>query len=137
MDSITSLNQEQTGEQVFKSPAIAKVPRLDKSSFHVSYHWDNTLQHVDLQKADIVIPGSVITFPQCLDAIEVRGSQVRVTTGPALPGLRSVSPARGQALRYLTGGKGYHPSLTANTASTLPARISYSVSGVVTSCNLS
>ena len=126
-DSLTSLNQEQTGEQVFKSPAIAKVPSLDKSNFQVSYHWDGTLQRVDLQKADIDIPGSLITYPQCLDAIEVRGSQARLTTGPPLSGLRSVSPARGQSLRYLTGGQGYNPSLTVNTASTLPARASYSV----------
>merc|ERR1712227_960238 len=126
VDSVTGLNNENTAEQVFKTSAVAKVPSMDKSQFKVSYHWDAKLGHVDLQKADIEIDSSLITYPSCLDNIQVSGSGVTVTTGPPLTRSRSVSPTRGQSLQYLTGSTNFNPSLTVNKASTLPAKISYS-----------
>jgi len=128
VDSVTGLNNENTAEQVFKTSAVAKVPSMDKSQFKVSYHWDAKLGHVDLQKADIEFDSSLITYPSCLDNIQVSGSGVTVTTGPPLTRSRSVSPTRGQSLQYLTGSTNFNPSLTVNKASTLPAKISYSVS---------
>ena len=65
------LNNENTAEQVFKTSAVAKVPSMDKSQFKVSYHWDAKLGHVDLQKADIEFDSSLITYPSCLDNIQV------------------------------------------------------------------
>ena len=129
-DSVTGLNDEKTGEQVFKTAAAAKVPSLDKSQFRVSYHWDPVLGHVDLTRADIVLDTKLITYPSCLEHILVSGSGVAVTTGPPLTRQRSVSPSRGQALRYLNQGNGYDPLKTVNTASTLPARTSYRVENV-------
>ena len=141
-DSVTGLNNEKTGEQVFKTAATTKVPSLDKSQFRISYHWDPVLDHVDLTKADIVLDTKLITYPSCLEHIQVEaevtslasycdvqvsGSEVVVTTGPPLTRQRSMSPSRGQALRYLNQGNGYDPLKTVNTASTLPARTSYRV----------
>lgn len=123
-DSVTGLNNEKTGEQVFKTAATTKVPSLDKSQFRISYHWDPVLDHVDLTKADIVLDTKLITYPSCLEHIQVSGSEVVVTTGPPLTRQRSMSPSRGQALRYLNQGNGYDPLKTVNTASTLPARTS-------------
>ena len=70
-DSVTGLNNEKTGEQIFKTAATAKVPSLDKSQFRVLYHWDHVLNYVDLTKADIVLDTKLITFPSCLDHIQV------------------------------------------------------------------
>jgi len=127
VDSVTGLNKEKTGEQVFKTVAKPTVPSsLDKSSFKVSYHWSKQKQHIDLTKADIVLDTTLITYPSCLDNIQVSGSGVVVTTGPPLTRQRSVSPTRGRSLRYLNQGNGYDPLKTVNTASTLPGQISYS-----------
>jgi len=126
VDSVTGLNYETTAEQVYKTSATVKVPAMDKTQFKVSYHWDASRGHVDLQKADIEFESSLITYPSCLDEIQVTGTGVTVTTGPPLTRSRSVSPTRGQSLQYLTGSTNFNPSLTANTASTLPAKISYS-----------
>merc|ERR1719495_1410874 len=126
VDSVTGLNYETTAEQVYKTSATVKVPAMDKTQFKVSYHWDAARGHVDLQKADIEFESSLITYPSCLDEIQVTGTGVTVTTGPPLTRSRSVSPTRGQSLQYLTGSTNFNPSLTANTASTLPAKISYS-----------
>ena len=70
-DSMTGLNKEKTGEQVFKTAATAKVSTLDKSQFKVAYHWNSQSQHVDLTKADIEFDSSSITYPSCLDHIQV------------------------------------------------------------------
>ena len=70
-DSVTGLNNEKTGEQIFKTAATAKVPSLDKSQFRVLYHWDPVLNYVDLTKADIVLDTKLITFPSCLEHIQV------------------------------------------------------------------
>ena len=71
-DSVTGLNNEKTGEQVFKTAATTKVPSLDKSQFRISYHWDPVLDHVDLTRADIVLDTKLITHPSCLEHIQVR-----------------------------------------------------------------
>ena len=70
-DSVTGMNNEKTGEQIFKTAATAKVPSLDKSQFRVSYHWDPVLDYVDLTRADIVLDTKLITFPSCLEHIQV------------------------------------------------------------------
>ena len=76
-DSVTGLNNEKTGEQVFKTVASTRVPSLDKSQLRVSYHWDPVLDHVDLTRADIVLDTQLITYPSCLEHIQVMtGSQV-------------------------------------------------------------
>jgi len=127
VDSVTGVNKEKTGEQVFKTVAKPTVSSsLDKSNFKVSYHWNKIKQHIDLTKADIVLDTSLITYPSCLDSIQVSGSGVVVTTGPPLTRQRSVSPTRGRSLQYLNQGNGYDPLKTVNTASTLPGQISYS-----------
>ena len=70
-DSVTGMNNEKTGEQIFKTAATAKVPSLDKSQFRVSYHWDPVLDYVDLTRADIVLDTKLIIFPSCLEHIQV------------------------------------------------------------------
>ena len=70
-DSVTGLNNEKTGEQVFKTVASTRVPSLDNSQLRVSYHWDPVLDHVDLTKADIVLDTQLITYPSCLEHIQV------------------------------------------------------------------
>ena len=72
VDSVTGVNKEKTGEQVFKTVAKPTVASsLDKSNFKVSYHWNKIKQHIDLTKADIVLDTSLITYPSCLDSIQV------------------------------------------------------------------
>merc|ERR1719323_1889550 len=127
VDSVTGVNKEKTGELIFKTVAKPTVSSsLDKSNFKVSYHWNKIKQHIDLTKADIVLDTTLITYPSCLDNIQVSGSGVVVTTGPPLTRQRAVSPTRGRSLRYLNQGNGYDPLKTVNMASTLPGQISYS-----------
>ena len=72
VDSVTGVNKEKTGEQVFKTVAKPTVSSsLDKSNFKVSYHWNKIKQHIDLTKADIILDTSLITYPSCLDSIQV------------------------------------------------------------------
>ena len=130
VDSMTGLNQERTGEQVFKTAATSSSSSglTDSSQYKLSYHWDGT--KVDLQRVDIVLSKSLLTNPNCLDYIQVTGSEARVTTGPRLPGSggRSVPSSRGQALQYLSQSRGQsQPQISVGKASPLPAQISYSV----------
>ena len=72
VDSVTGVNKEKTGEQVFKTVAKPTVSSsMDKSNFKVSYHWSKQKQHIDLTKADIILDTTLITYPSCLDNIQV------------------------------------------------------------------
>ena len=130
VDSMTGLNQERTGEQVFKTASTSSSTSglADPSQYEISYHWDG--RKVDLGRVDIKFLKVLLTNPNCLDYIQVTGSEARVTTGPRLPGGRSVPSSRGEALQYLSMSQ---PQVTVGKASTLPARISYSVSCLVQS----
>ena len=93
-DSVTGLNQERTGAAVFRTAATAKVsiliyrcrylhtciyiststaqvPSLDSAQLRAGYHWDAGRGVVELGRADIVIPAHLLTFPSCLDHIQV------------------------------------------------------------------
>ena len=54
VDSMTGLNQERTGEQVFRTAATssARAGLADKSQYSLSYHWDGS--KTDLNTVDIV-----------------------------------------------------------------------------------
>ena len=60
-----------TGETVFKTAAVAKALNLDRTKFSVGYHWDPVKQVSDLRMASITFPKSLITYPSCLDYIQV------------------------------------------------------------------
>ena len=78
---MTGLNQERTGEQVFRTAATSSAGAglTDKSQYSVSYHWDGT--RTDLNTVDIVFSKSLLNNPNCLEFIKVTGSEARVTTG--------------------------------------------------------
>eukprot|EP00091_Calanus_sinicus_P013800 TRINITY_DN3066_c0_g1_i10.p1 TRINITY_DN3066_c0_g1~~TRINITY_DN3066_c0_g1_i10.p1 ORF type:complete len:586 (-),score=167.47 TRINITY_DN3066_c0_g1_i10:160-1917(-) len=126
LDSITGKDLEKTGEQLFKSAAIPKISNLDQSRFQVTYFWDPVKKVVDLKQASVSFPKDMITFPSCLDYVQITGSQVASRTGPSLSRQNSNSPNRGRALEYLGGKPLYNPEISVGGASTLPGRISYS-----------
>eukprot|EP00092_Neocalanus_flemingeri_P006157 GFUD01006628.1.p1 GENE.GFUD01006628.1~~GFUD01006628.1.p1 ORF type:complete len:588 (-),score=139.67 GFUD01006628.1:240-2003(-) len=126
LDSITGKDLEKTGEQLFKTAAIPKISNLDQNRFRVTYFWDPVKKVVDLKQAFISFPKDMVTYPSCLDYIQVTGSEVLSKTGPSLSRQSSNSPTRGRALEYLGGKPTYNPSITVGGASTLPGRISYS-----------
>ena len=145
MDSITGKDLEKTGEQLFKSAAIPKITNLDQNRFKVSYYWDPVKKIVDLKQAFISFPKDMIQYPSCLDYIQVRrcfiskivtkrssfqvtGSQVPSRTGPSLSRQNSNSPNRGRALEYLGEKPLYNPVVNVGVATTLPGKLSYSVS---------
>ena len=47
------------------------MPSLDSAQLRAGYHWDAGRGVVDLGRADIVIPAHLLTFPSCLDHIQV------------------------------------------------------------------
>lgn len=126
LDSITGKDLEKTGEQLFKSAAIPKISNLDQNRFRVTYFWDPAKKVIDLKQAFISFPKDMITYPSCLDYVQVTGSEVLSKTGPSLSRQNSNSPNRGRALDYLGGKPTYNPSISVGGASTLPGRISYS-----------
>lgn len=126
LDSITGKDLEKTGEQLFKSAAIPKISNLDQSRFKVTYFWDPVKKVVDLKQAFVSFPKDMITFPSCLDYVQVTGSQVASKTGPSLSRQNSNSPNRGRALEYLGGKPLYNPEISVGGVSTLPGRLSYS-----------
>ena len=81
VDSMTGLNQERTGEQVFRTAATSSAGAglTDKAQYSLSYHWDGT--KTDLNTVDIVFSKSLLNNPNCLEFIKVTGSEARVTTG--------------------------------------------------------
>ena len=81
VDSMTGLNQERTGEQVFRTAATpsGRAGLADKSQYSLSYHWDGL--RTDLSTVDIVFSKSLLNNPNCLEFIKVTGSEARVTTG--------------------------------------------------------
>ena len=81
VDSMTGLNQERTGEQVFRTAATpsGRAGLADKSQYSLLYHWDGL--KTDLSTVDIVFSKSLLNNPNCLDFIKVTGSEARVTTG--------------------------------------------------------
>ena len=81
VDSMTGLNQERTGEQVFRTAATAsgRAGLTDPAQYSLSYHWDGL--RTDLSTVDIVFSKSLLNNPNCLEFIKVTGSEARVTTG--------------------------------------------------------
>ena len=53
------------------------MPSLDSAQLRAGYHWDAGRGVVDLGRADIVIPAHLLTFPSCLDHIQVLYSTVQ------------------------------------------------------------
>merc|ERR1711892_913584 len=111
-----------TSETVFKTAAIPTVINLDKTKFSVGYHWDPVKQVSDLRMASISFPASLIKYPNCLDYVQVTGSEVRAK--PSLSRQSSTASMDGQvAWGHL--GNTYNPSISVGSANTLPAGITF------------
>merc|ERR1719510_2650995 len=112
---MTGLNQERTGEQVFRTAATAsgRVGLADKAQYSLSYHWDG--RKTDLNTVDIVFSKSLLNNPNCLEFIKVTGSEARVTTGPRLSG-GGRGGSRGRALQYLSVSQSARPQVTVGQA---------------------
>ena len=74
LDSITEKDLEKTGEQVFKTIAVPQASHLDQNKFHVTYYWDPIKKVVDLSQAEISFPKDMITYPSCMNYIQVFNS---------------------------------------------------------------
>jgi len=75
---------------------------------------------VDLSKVSITFPTKTITYPNCLDYIQVTGSEIKTKTGPPLS--RKPSTTRGRALSFSHTSNPF--ITTPGGASTLPAKVS-------------
>jgi len=70
-------NFHSTSEVLFKTQAVPSITKLDKTKFTVGYHWD-PIRHVsDLKLASIIFPKNLVNHANCLDYIQVTGSEVR------------------------------------------------------------
>ena len=56
---------------MFKSAAIPKISNLDQNKFRVTYYWDPVKKVVDLKQAFISFPKNMVTYPSCLDYVQV------------------------------------------------------------------
>jgi len=126
-------NFHSTSDILFKTQAIPGVRDLDKSKFTVGYHWDPVRHVSDLKLASIKFPKNLLKNANCLDYIQVTGSEVR--SKPNLSRHSSTASMTGQvAWGHLgmerTGSRSsFTPSISAGLASTLPASVSRQVSG--------
>jgi len=125
-------NFHSTSDILFRTQAIPMVRDLDKSKFTVGYHWD-PIRHVsDLKLASIKFPKNLLKNANCLDYIQVTGSEVR--GAPSLSRHSSTASMTGQvAWGHLgmerPGSRSNRPSISVGPASTLPASVSRQVSG--------
>jgi len=121
-------NFHSTSDVLFKTQAIPGVRDLDKSKFTVGYHWDPVRHVSDLKLASIIFPKNLLKNANCLDYIQVTGSEVR--SKPNLSRHSSTASMTGQvAWGHLgmerTGSRSsFTPSISAGLASTLPASVS-------------
>merc|ERR1712227_1009119 len=70
-------NFHSTNEVLFKTQALPSVTNLDKTKFTVGYHWDPVRHVSDLKLASIIFPKHLVKNANCLDYIQVTGSEVR------------------------------------------------------------
>jgi len=111
-----------TGETVFKTAAVAKALNLDRTKFSVGYHWDPVKQVSDLRMASITFPKSMITYPSCLDYIQVTGAEVRARPSVSR---QSSTASMDRQVSWNHLGNTYNPSISVGGASTLPAGITF------------
>jgi len=121
-------NFHSTKDALFKTSAIPTVANLDKSQFTVGYHWDPVRHVSDLKIASIMFPKNLLKNANCLDYIQVTGSEVK-SSSPNLSRHTSTASMTGQvAWGHLNQNGGtrpaFNPSISTGLASTLPASVS-------------
>jgi len=121
-------NFHSTKDVLFKTSAIPTVINLDKSQFTVGYHWDPVRHVSDLKLASIMFPKKLLKNANCLDYIQVTGSEVK-SASPSLSRHSSTASMTGQvAWGHLNQNGGnrpeFKPSISSGLASTLPASVS-------------
>lgn len=118
----------QSGDQVFKTAGSASSIKLLPSNFHVSYFWDPVKKVTDLRRATISILRDQVPGVNCLDYIQVTGSQARSSSSTRPP----ISPSRSRTFswEHIQGQSNYNPQISVGGASTLPASIGSRTSSV-------
>jgi hypothetical protein len=123
------LKTKQSGDQVFKTAGTASSIRLQPNNFHVTYFWDPVNKVTDLKRATISILRDQVPGVNCLDYIQVTGSQVRAGSSNRPP----INPSRSRTFswEHMLGQKNsnYNPQISVGGASTLPARAGSSPTG--------
>jgi len=64
-----------------------------------TYLWDEASRSVDLTKARLTLDRTALTFPNCLDYIQVTGAEILSTRGPALTRPKST---RGESTHHIS-----------------------------------
>jgi len=85
LDKVSGKDLEKTSEAKFRSTAKASIPKpLTSDMVHTSYFWDPVRKVLDLAKAVVSLKASAVTFPNCLDYLQITGAEVLATGGPRL-----------------------------------------------------
>jgi len=131
------LKTKQSAEQVFKTAGTASSIRLQPNNFHVTYFWDPVKKVTDLKRATISILRDQVPGVNCLDYIQVTGSQVRASSSsrPPINPSRSRTFSWGHILGQLNSN--YNPQISVGGASTLPASTGSSRRGSTSSTSSS
>lgn len=102
LDKVSGKDLEKTTEARFRSAATSSIPKLLTSDMaHTSYLWDPVRKVLDLTKAVVSLRASAVTFPNCLDYLQVTGAEVLATGGPRLSSASRSASTRGLSKNHI------------------------------------
>ena len=109
-------------------PSLSRPGSDDKKQFSVGYRWDPVKHVSDLNFASIKFPKNLLKNANCVDYIQVTGSEVRGR--PSVSRHSSTASMRGQVSWSHLGQTSFNPVKSVGVASTLPAGVSTNNRGV-------
>jgi len=103
LDKVSGRDLEKTTEANFRSTATSSIPKpLTADMAHTSYLWDPVRKVLDLTKAVVSLRASAVTYPNCLDYLQVTGAEVLATGGPRLSSVSRSASMRGLSNNHIS-----------------------------------
>jgi len=103
LDKVSGKDLEKTSEANFRSTATSSIAKpLTSDMAHTSYLWDPVRKVLDLTKAVVSLRASAVTYPNCLDYLQVTGAEVLATGGPRLSSVSRSATTRGLSNNHIS-----------------------------------
>jgi len=103
LDKVSGKDLEKTAEANFRSTATSSIAKpLTSDMAHTSYLWDPVRKVLDLTKAVVSLRASAVTYPNCLDYLQITGAEVLATGGPRLSSVSRSASTRGLSNNHIS-----------------------------------
>jgi len=103
LDKVSGKDLEKTPEANFRSTATPSILKtLTSDMAHTSYLWDPVRKVLDLTKAVVSLRASAVTYPNCLDYLQITGAEVLATGGPRLSSVSRSASTRGRSNNHIS-----------------------------------